>query len=102
MKKVCNNCYAFLALGGTCPYFTSSESPCDYYRDGTPNGKTLLDEFAMTYKIKPDVNDPLFNRFDRVSVLDRIACASYDYAAAMMRERAMRDENGNIKELTNE
>lgn len=64
--------------------------------------KTLLDEFAMAamgvildkgiLHGMPDETNPF--------VVDAALCAksSYDYAAAMMAERARRDEMGNVKE----
>lgn len=63
--------------------------------------KTLLDEFAMaamTGVIACPVDsgfvwrdDPTFGEF--------IASSSFDIAAAMMKERARRDEIGNVKEV---
>ena len=66
-----------------------------------PAEKTLLDEFAMAAmaaiigKHKPETV-PL----DEWLAEHRTAAGAYSYAAAMMKERARRDEMGNVKEAT--
>jgi len=66
----------------------------------TPAEKTLLDEFAMAAmaaiisKAPYDIT-PLCEVEGKIS---GICGGAYEYAAAMMRERARRDEMGNVKE----
>ena len=81
------------ACGGT------GVTPAD--NTGTPAEKTLLDEFAMAAmaaiigKHKPETV-PVDEWFTE----HRTARGAYSYAAAMMAERARRDEMGNVKEAT--
>lgn len=58
----------------------------------TPAEKTLLDEFAMAapYRVFEEGHHGMAS----------FASSAYCYAAAMMAERARRDEMGNIKEDT--
>jgi len=58
--------------------------------------KTLLDEFAMAALVAIIRNNQGTATNDDI---DDLCALSYDVAAAMMRERARRDDNGNIKEL---
>ena len=59
---------------------------------GYDNKKTLLDEFAMA------APDRVFSEGHHG--MAAFASSAYQYAAAMMRERNLRDEMGNVKETT--
>ena len=74
---------------------------------GYDNKKTLLDEFAMAamagtcanseYEKLRQALDGIVSEEKQTSALVSVC---YDYAAAMMKERARRDEMGNVKEAT--
>ena len=68
----------------------------------TPAEKTLLDEFAIAAmaaivsKTEMEIT-PFYSVKEKIR---QTADGAYCYAAAMMRERARRDEMGNVKEAT--
>lgn len=62
--------------------------------------KTLLDEFAMAAMAAiVGKNKPQTVGANEWEVEHMIAIGAYDYAHAMMKERARRDEMGNVKEI---
>ena len=69
---------------------------------GYDNKKTLLDEFAMAAMAAIVGKIPLGTCDEGEEDPDHgmTARGAYSYAAAMMRERARRDEMGNVKEAT--
>lgn len=85
--------------------------PCDLNYSGFEKElrsaeKTLLDEFAIAamqgicanVPLEKFAQDVLDEKYDNERQNNAYAFVAYSYAAAMMRERARRDEMGNAKE----
>jgi len=68
----------------------------------TPAEKTLLDEFAVAAMaaIISKSEHSIPTTFEAMEKINQTCGGAYSYATAMMRERARRDEMGNIKEAT--
>jgi len=66
----------------------------------TPAEKTLLDEFAVAAMeaIISKSEHSISTTFEAMEKINQTCGGAYSYAAAMMRERARRDEMGNVKE----
>ena len=81
-----------------CPCCSSEQE----FRSAPPPTKTLLDEFAMAALTgslsNPEVMLDIAEE-DLKSLAKAYSICSYEYAAAMMKERARRDEMGNVKEV---
>ena len=106
LYKVCMACKNSDSIpkNGTCGFPLCGGENC--FKDFTPRenrtGRTLLDEFAIAAMAAiiskaPHDSTPLCEVEGKII---RICGGAYSYAAAMMRERARRDEMGNVKEAT--
>ena len=81
--------------------------PCDLNYSGfekelKPAEKTLLDEFAVAAMaaIVSKSEHSISTTFEAMEKINQTCGGAYEYATAMMRERARRDETGNVKEAT--
>jgi oligoendopeptidase F len=81
--------------------------PCDLNYSGFEKElksaeKTLLDEFAMAAMaaIISKSEHSISTTFEAMEKINQTCGGAYEYAAAMMKERARRDEMGNVKEAT--
>ncbi len=65
-----------------------------------PAEKTLLDEFAVAAMaaIVSKSEHSISTTFEAMEKINQTCGGAYEYATAMMRERARRDEMGNVKE----
>lgn len=90
--------YGSLLSGTVCPVCGGTGTTDNM---GTPAEKTLLDEFAIA-ALNGAMAGPSQTRINgRLCENSKdYALFSYDFAAAMMRERNRRDEMGNVKEAT--
>lgn len=89
-----NECPIFrmCELSGGCSCKSESKvSACREFIGSMKPAKTLLDEFAMA------APDRVFEEGHHG--MASFASSAYQYAAAMMKERARRDEMGNVKEV---
>lgn len=114
MEKRCASCKYVDGIGCSNP-----TGPCSRAVEGYPKWKpketakerpatkTLLDEFAMA-AMEGILSNSEYEKLRQITLdevvseekqTEAIASVCYDYAAAMMKERARRDEMGNVKEV---
>lgn len=73
---------------------------CVALHDSPQPSKTLLDEFAMAaIQGLISITKPAGTNMTTSEIFAELSEQSYSQAAAMMKERARRDESGNVKEV---
>lgn len=105
-----NECPIFrmceLSGGNSCKS-ESKVSACREFIGSIQPSKTLLDEFAMAamegicanVPLEQFAQDVLDKKYDNDAQTEAYADVAMEYARAMMKERARRDEMGNVKEV---
>ena len=104
LYKVCKACKNSdsVSKNGSCVFPSCGGGNCfkDFTPRENPAEKTLLDEFAMA-AMKAIVSKTDMETTPVCAVREKMrqtARGAYRYARAMMKERARRDEMGNVKE----